>query len=280
MLESLKRGPELTGASRYHVRAVGLLLLLALLTGCETARSRAEAEAIRTDAHMRAVATQQALDIQATATAIQVDEDLETQPERIRNREAREWWLNVILIGLVLSLAALATGWLAGELKARLTKALNEARSYWPDPQTGALPVVRVDYVPGWTARLVHEAAPLIQLVRPGFVPKPLQYATMLVDLDAGAQLRVCRVIDEQGRLHVWQEAHLAPPGQHALAHHTRRVVALGNAIAGMNQRHMAAGDIAQAVPQVGHMPVFEPNYASDSGDMGHIHLGGNGREP
>jgi len=27
-------------------------------------------------------------------------------------------------------------------------------------------------------------------------------------------------------------------------------------------------------------MPVFEPNYASDSGDMGHIHLGGNGREP
>ena len=137
-----------------------LLLVAAVSTGCDSAKSRAEAEAIRSDAHMRAVATQQALEIEATAMAIEAHEDLETQPERIRNRKMRERWLNFILIGGLICLTVLGALWVAGEIKVRRTRTLNAAQSYQPDPRTGALPVVRVDHVPSRAARLAHEAAP------------------------------------------------------------------------------------------------------------------------
>ena len=250
-----------------------LLVLAGAITGCDSAKGRAEADAIRSDARMRAIATHQALDIQATVTAIEAQEDLGTQPERIRNRESREWWFTLIMIAFAACLAALGVGLVAGTVKAHNTKALNEARTYRPDPQTGTLPVVRIEHVPRRTARLAYEMAPLIRLIEPSYLPKPLQYATMLVDLDTGAQVRIRQVIDEQGRLHIWQETHLAPPGQHALAHHTRRVVALGNAIASMKQKHGAAGEIAHAVPQVGHIPTFQPSYGSENGDGGLVQI-------
>jgi hypothetical protein len=250
-----------------------LLLLAAAITGCDSAEERAKAEAIRIEAHTQAMATQQALDIEATATAIETYEDLETRPERIQNRKTREWWLNLILIGLLTSLAVLGVVWAAAEIKARTTRALNAAQSYRPDPRTGTLPVVRVDHVPGRAARLAHEVAPLIRIFKPDYLPAPLQYMTTLTDLDAGTQVRILRVVDSQGRLHVWQETHLAPPGQQALVHHTRRVVTTANAVAGMNQRHAAAGEIAQAVPQVGHMPAFEPSYRSTVDDATLIQL-------
>ena len=252
-----------------------LLLVAAMITSCDSAKSRAKAEAIRSDAHMRALATRQALEIEATAMAIEAHEDLETQPERIQNRKIRERWLNFILIGVLTCLTVLGTLWIASEIKVRRTRALKAAQSYQPDPRTGALPVVRVDHLPSRVARLAHEAAPLIRTLKPDYVPGPLQYATTLMDLDTGTQIRLLRVVDEQGRLHVWQETHLAPPGQHALAHHTRRVVTVGHAVASMKQRHTAAGEIAQAVPQVGHMPAFEPSHRSDDGDAVCIRLDG-----
>lgn len=252
-----------------------LLLVAAMITSCDSAKSRAKAEAIRSDAHLRALATRQALEIEATAVAIEVHEDLETQPERIQNREIRERWLNFILIGVLIGLVVLGALWIAGEIKVRRTRALNAAQSYQPDPRTGALPVVRVDHAPSRVARLAHEAAPLIRMLKPEYVPGPLQYATTLMDLDTGTQTRLLRVVDGQGRLHVWQETHLAPPGQHALAHHTRRVVTVGHAVASMKQRHTAAGEIAQAVPQVGHMPAFEPSHRPEDGDAVCIRLDG-----
>lgn len=251
-----------------------LLLVAAMITSCDSAKSRAKADAIRSDAQVRAQATRQVLELEATAMAIEAHEDLETQPERIQNRKMRERWLNFILIGVLICLVVLGALWIAGEIKVRRTRTLNAAQSYQPDPRTGALPVVRVDHLPSRAARLAHEAAPLIRILKPDFMPGPLQYATMIMDLDTGTQLQIQRVIDSHGRLHVWQETRLAPPGQHALAHHTRRVVTVGHAVASMKQRHTAAGEIAQAVPQVGHMPAFEPSHRSE-GDAVCIRLDG-----
>lgn len=252
----------------------GFLLLVAIsITGCDSAKSRAEAEAIRSEAYLRAVATQQALEIEATVAAIKAREDLAMQPDRIRNLKTRERSLNFLLILVLASLTTLGVLLAGGEIKARRIKALNSAQSYRPDPRTGALPVVRVDHAPSRAAHLAHGSAPLIRILRPDYRPEPLHYATMLMDLDSGTQVRLRRVVDERGRLHVWQETHLAPPGQQALVHHTRRVVTVGHAVSKMNQRHVAAGEIAQAVPQVGHMPAFEPSHSGGDG-ADYIQLG------
>ncbi len=254
---------------------LGFLLLVATgLTGCDSAKNRAEAEAIRSEAQMQAMATRQALQIEATAAAIEAYEDLEMQPQRIQNQRTREHWLNLALVAVLISLAVIGVVWAAGEVRARLARTLNAAQSYQPDPRTGALPVVRVEHAPGRAARLAHEAAPLIRILRSDYLPAPLQYSTTLIDLDSGTQIRLLQVVDAQGRLHVWQENQIAPPVQQALVHHTRRVGTMGHAIAKMKQRHASAGEITQAMLQVGHVPASEPGHSSDGDSINQIRVG------